>query len=539
MNTIVFYNGSIYTLDATQPQVRALAVRDGRVLAVGTEGRVQAAAGGRAEMVNLQGRALIPGLCDAHVHITAHGVEAQRIKLEDLYSVEAVLRRVAAHSKQFPGEGWLRGGGWSQGNWGGRWPTRQELDSVVSERPAFLTRRDMHSAWVNSRALQLAGIDDTTPDPPGGQIQRDAEGQATGILLESAMDLVRGLMPLPTAAERRAALRAALDEAVSYGLTSLHIPPGADCTDARDMLSDLQLLRQEGRLTLRCLVHLGVDQLDEAIALGLRSGLGDEWLRIGSLKIFADGTLGSETAEMLYHYEGRRHLGLAFYSAEELNALVRKANLHGISVIVHAIGDAANRKVLDAIEAAQLACEDAGQGLPPLPNRIEHVQVLHAKDVERFAALKIVASMQPKHATSDYQVADELWGSRCNLAYAWRTLKQAGTVLAFGSDAPVEPLNPWLGIHAAVTRQRSSGEPAGGWYPEQCLSVAETLEAHCIGPAIASAETRFKGMLTPGALADMVVLSADPFRARPQDLHAISALQTYVGGRIVYERSQE
>lgn len=537
MTTLLLYNGPVYTLNPQQPLAHAIAVRDGRVLAVGSEGKAQAAAGSRAEGINLHGRAVIPGLTDAHVHITWHGLAMQRVQLYNTQSLAEALERIAARAAELPPEGWLRGGGWSHADWGGQWPTRDDLDRVCPDRPAMLIRKDGHSIWVNSRALAVAGIDDTTPDPPGGQIQRDQDGRATGILLESAQDIVRDVIAPPTPAERLDALRLALAEALRYGLTSLHIPPAPNSNDGREVLTDLQVLRARGELRLRCLAHLAAHDLDAALALGLRSGLGDRWLRIGGLKIFADGSLGSETADMLEPYEGSQQTGIATIAVEELNDIVQRANNAGISVAVHAIGDAANRKVLDAIERAQgHSAGDAQQHALALPNRIEHAQLLHPQDIVRFVALGVIASMQPVHATSDMHMADRLWGVRCATAYPWRALKDVGVTLAFGSDAPVESLNPWLGIHAAITRQRPDGTPAGGWYPAQCLSLDDALRGFCVGPAVASAEAHEKGMIAPGALADLVVLNVDPFRIKPEELHAVDVDMTFVEGRLVWER---
>lgn len=533
MTTLVLHNGPIYTLSPEQPVARALAIRDGRVLAVGSEGRIQAAVGGRAETINLQGRAVVPGLTDAHVHITFQGLAAQEVRLGGVMSVEGALEQIAARAAAMPEGAWVRGGGWDHANWGGRWPTRTELDRVCPDRPALLSRKDGHSAWANSKALALAGIDAATPDPSGGQIQRDPDGEPTGILLETAIGMVRAVMPEPTPAERLDALRLAFREALSYGITSIHIPPSMRPTDGQETLSDLSILRERGELSLRCLAHLWLNDLDMAIGLGVRSGLGDPWLRVGSMKLFADGSLGSESAEMLAHYEGRRHLGIAVLEQEVLEAAIVRAHAHGISSSVHAIGDAANRKVLDAMERAMRLHPEVRL---PLPHRIEHCQVLHPKDIPRFGQLGIIASMQPVHCTSDIELADMLWGSRCAGAYAWRSLLETGAILAFGSDAPVESLNPWLSVHAAVNRQRPGGYPSGGWYPDQRLTIEETMRGFCVGPAIASGEQHLKGQLAPGLLADLAVLTGDPFRSAPGDLHAITAAMTFVEGKVVYER---
>jgi len=550
MSTTILYNGPIYTLDPAQPQAHALAIRDGRVLAIGSEGKVQAAAGGRAEGINLRGRAVIPALTDAHVHLVWHGLARREIRLEGVDDLEIALQSIAAGAAALPEGAWLRGGGWDHTLWGGQWPTAALLDKLIPDRPAILTRKDGHSAWANSRALEIAGIDDDTPDPPGGSIQREKK-RATGILLETAVDLVRNHLPALTEEERLAALRDATAEAYSYGMIGVQIPPGLRPGDAAQALADLQKLREQGQLGLRCLVHLGLDGLDDALRLGVRSGLGDRWLRIGGVKMFADGSLGSETAEMLSHYEGRRHLGSQTISTDELNDAVRRAIAGGISVIIHAIGDGANRRVLNAIEQAQSqlsvvsspsqdVADDQSRttdnGRRTIPNRIEHCQILHPSDIPRFAQLGVIASMQPIHCTADMDVAERLWGERCAYAYAWRSLKDSGAVLAFGSDAPVESLNPWLSVHAAVTRQRPGNIPPAGWHPEQCLNVEEALWGFTGGAAVAAGATHEQGTLVPGMLADLAVLSADPFKIKPADLHAVQAELTMIEGEVVWER---
>ncbi|NTV65904.1 MAG: amidohydrolase, partial [Oscillochloris sp.] len=502
------------------------------VSAAAAAGAVTAGAG-RSEGLNLNGRAVLPGLTDAHVHITYQGEASREVRLNGATSIAEAVGQVTTGLARLATGLWLRGSGWDHAAWGGQWPSRGDLDAISPHTPIILSRKDGHSLWVNSAALRAAGITAETPDPVGGQIQRDRHGEPTGILLESAMELVRAVLPPAGPAERQAAIRLALREALSYGITSIHVPPALRPSDGRETLSDLQALRGRGELEVRCLAHLAASDLDAALSVGLRSGLGDNWLRVGGLKIFADGSLGSESAEMLSHYEGRRHLGIATLTRSELEDLVARANAGGISVIVHAIGDAANRKVLDAIELARMANDAPALALP---NRIEHCQVLHPRDIPRFAQLGVIASMQPIHATSDMAMADELWGARCAHAYAWRALRDSGATLAFGSDAPVETMNPWPGVHAAVTRQRPGGYPEGGWYPAQRLTAGEALEAYCVGPAVASGEASSKGRLAVGMLADIAVLTGDPFRSAPGELHAITAAMTLVEGKVVFER---
>ena len=539
MSALVLYNGQIYSFDPALPVAQALAIHHGRVVAIGSESQVRAAiAGMPRETIDLRGQSAIPGLTDAHVHITEQGLALREARLGQAASLDQAQAIVAACAATLPPGTWLRGGGWDQTTWNHRWPHRRDLDAVCPDRPVLLSRKDGHSLWVNSLALELAGITAATPDPEGGQIQRDHEGQPTGIFIETAMELIRAAVPPHTATERLDALRAAQREALSYGLTSIHVVPATDHATGPNVLRDLQTLRAHGELTLRTLVYLAYPDLEGAIHMGLRSGLGDHWLRIGGLKLFADGSLGSESAELLSPYEGRHHSGLATIDPELLDATIRRANLHGISLAIHAIGDAANRKVLDAFERATADRRAAGSGVAPLtlPNRIEHVQLIHPDDLPRLAKLAVIASMQPIHCTSDIEAADALWGARCTHAYAWRSLHNSGATLAFGSDAPVESMNPWLGIHAATRRQRPNGFPHSGWHTEQCLDTYTAIQAYCHGPAIASGEAHVKGRLTVGSLADLVLLTADPFHGDPSELHTITAAMTIVDGKIVYER---
>ena len=546
MATILLYNGPIYTLDPVMPRVQAIGIRDGRVIAAGSEGKVQAAVGGRAETLNLRGRAVIPALTDAHIHFTAYALGRRELRLEGVDDFDIAVERVAAAAAELPKGAWLLGGGWDHSRWGGRWPRAADIDARVPDRPVFLTRKDGHSAWANSRALELAGIDDTTPDPPGGSIQREKK-YATGILLENALDLVRRHIPAATQAERLDAIRAAMIEAHSYGMAGIHLMPGLTAGDGALTLSDYQALRALGRLKLRCLLQIGLDGLDDALRLGVRSGLGDRWLRLGGVKMFSDGSLGSETAEMLSHYEGRRHLGTATMTTDDLNDAVRRALLGGIAVTIHAIGDAANRRVLDAIELAHMELSDQGSGnetsqfpisnlQSPIPNRIEHAQIVHPQDIPRFAQLGVIASMQPIHATADMEAADRLWGDRCANAYAWKSFQNAGATLAFGSDAPVEALNPWLSVHAAVTRQRPGNQPLAGWYPEQRIDITSALRGFCAGAAAAAGAAHEQGTLMPGMLADLAVLSADPFKISPSDLHTVKSELTMIEGEVVWEK---
>jgi hypothetical protein len=533
MPDILFHGGPIYTLDPQQLQAEALLVRDDTIVAVGSAAEVRVHARPGYEDISLDGRALIPGLTDAHIHLLWTGLNRQNVDLDGVRSLDEALEMIRRRAEALPEGAWLRGHGWNHVLWEYRWPTAVELDRVTLGHPAILSRKDGHSIWINSQAMELAGIDRHTSDPDGGLIQRDELGQPTGILLENANDLVWRIVPEPTLAENIQALREIIQACNSRGLTSLHMP------ESPAALTALQALRAAGQLHARCLFHLPYRQLDDYIALGVRSGFGDEWLRIGGVKIFSDGSLGSCTCHMLTPFTGSAtNCGLPTIPEEELYAAVRKANTNGIAVAVHAIGDRANRTVLDAIAAHEAAIAMNGLDLsrPILPNRIEHAQHLDPADVSRFAALNVIASMQPIHATSDMEIAERLLGDeRCVWAYAWQPLRQSGAVLAFGSDAPVETFDPWAGIHAAVTRKRQDGQPPQGWYRQLALSLPDALWAYIVGPAIASNEVALKGPLMPGLRADLVVLHADPFAIDADDLWRMEVAQTFVGGRSVWE----
>jgi predicted amidohydrolase YtcJ len=536
---LVFYNARIYTLDGAQPQAQALAVAGDHILAVGDSPTIHdlLRPGGRA--VDLGGRTVIPGLIDAHIHFGWHSLALyqNRVDLDNAPAKEEALIRVAAAAARTPPGCWIQGGGWNKNIWpGAKFPTAADLDAVAPEHPVALSDKSYHATWANSLALKVAGITADTPDPDGGEIVRDAAGRPTGILLETAGELISHAVPEPDVTEMIAALRRGIAQAQALGLTGIQDPGHPT------VLAAVQALHVEGQLGIRALLHIPGDNMQAAIDLGLRSGLGDEQVRIGGVKIFADGALGPQTAHMLSPFEGSAdNLGIPTHSAQELAEMVRRANDAGLSVAVHAIGDAANRAVLDAIEGARSA---GGSGPEPssrpasllgMPNRIEHVQLLHADDVPRLAALGVVASMQPIHATSDMEMAQNFWGERCALAYAWRAVLAAGATLAFGSDCPVETLDPLAGIHAAVTRRRADGSPGPqGWVPDQRLSVAEAVRAYTLGAARASAEGHLKGSLAPGKLADLVVLSHDIFQVDPVEILDARVEMTVLGGRIVY-----
>jgi predicted amidohydrolase YtcJ len=525
----VFYHGDIHTMDTSVPRAEAIAIAGNRVLAVGGEAETRARLAPGGEAIDLKGRTVVPAFTDAHLHFMSYGLSLQRIELSGVPALEQALGQVSARAARTPAGQWLLGRGWDHSLWaGGAFPTRQDLDRVAPQHPVYLRRKCGHAAWVNSRALALAGITSQTPDPPGGTIDHDpVTGEPSGILKELAMNLIEALLEEPTLDEAVGAARTAMANAHRHGLVGIHTMEGPVAFRA------FQQLKASGELKLRVLMQIPHEQLDAAAEVGLQSGLGDDRLRVGGVKVFADGALGARTAYMLEPFENEpENYGIGLANADQLREIVGQACRAGLPAFVHAIGDRANREVLNAIEASRLA----GEGLH-LRHRIEHVQLLHPDDIPRLARLGVVASMQPIHATQDMLLADSLWGQRCGGAYAWRSVLDHGAILAFGSDCPVEDLNVMMGIHAAVTRRRADGSPGpDGWIPEQRLTVDESVRAYTVGAALASGEEAIKGTLSPGNLADLVVLSRNIFAIDPSEILETEVLATMLDGEFVYAR---
>ena len=524
---LLLYNARIHTLHAAAPQASALLIDHGQIAAVGDRESLRESAAPGTEQVDLQGQTVLPGLTDAHLHLQYYALGLQKVDCETSSKAEC-LRRVTERVRLLqPGE-WLQGHGWNQNPWGG-WPTAADLNSAAPRNPSYLTAKSLHAAWASSAALRLAGIDRNTPDPRDGKILRDEAGNPTGILLEGAMESVSRAIPAPSATLIEAAIEGALPSLWRAGLTCVHD------YDRRPAFLALQALRARDRLKLRVLKNIPVDDLDHAIGLGLTRGFGDEWLWIGGVKAFMDGALGPRTAAMFEPYDGEpANRGMLSMDGEQLLEHGRRAASLGLPMTVHAIGDRANHEALNAF--AQLRRLERTDGLPHLRHRIEHVQLLHPEDASRLAALDVIASMQPLHATSDMKMADRYWGRRANLAYAWRTQLNAQARLAFGSDAPVESPNPFLGLHAAVTRQREDGSPSPeGWYPEQRLTLSEALHAYTTGAAYAAHAENRLGRLAPGFAADLIVLKRDPFTCHPSEIVALRPSATMIAGEWVWQ----
>ncbi|HEX8904213.1 MAG TPA: amidohydrolase, partial [Longimicrobiaceae bacterium] len=550
---MVLVNGRVFLADSASTVVPALAVRGGKVVAAGSDAEVRALAGPRTRVVDLGGKLVTPGFNDAHIHIAEGGGALLEVDLGGTTSLAEIERRVrAAVAQAGPGE-WITGRGWDQTRLPaselgpGGWPTREALDRAAPNNPVVLSRVDGHTSWANSAALRIAGVTRGTPNPPGGEIVKDPRtGEPTGILKEGpARSLVTTKVPSPGPALIRRQIRAAMELAARTGVTSVQTdvsPITSGSFDENDpalpaAFRVFQELEREDSLTFR--VYAWVPLTREFIAaftrLGVRAPYGDDWVRLGMVKGYTDGSLGSRSAYMLAPYSDAPNTrGLPQHSDAELFSLVDAADAAGLQVILHAIGDAANRQALNAFE-------HAARANPPHErrHRIEHAQVIALSDIPRFRSLGVIASMQPTHATSDMRWAEQRIGpERIKGAYAWRSLLNAGATIVFGTDFPVEPIRPVEGIYSAVTRQsrEEPGTPPGGWHPEEKLTREEAIRLYTATPAFGEWAERVKGTLRAGMLADFVVWSADLLTIPEREILNAEPVMTVVGGRVVYQR---
>jgi predicted amidohydrolase YtcJ len=525
---LVLTGGPILTMRPDTPRVEAVAIRGGKIAAAGSAADLSRFVGPATRVVDLHGRTAMPGLVDAHCHLYGLGRALEEISLRGVASVEAAAKLVANAAQGRPEGEWILGRGWDQNLWTPpAFPGHAPLDQAAPRHPVALERIDGHALWLNAAALRAAGIGKDTPDPPGGKILRDAAGEPTGVLVDRAMDLVESKMPsAPPAVRTRRILRAAA-LAASLGLTGVH-EMGID----DDTVAAYRALAHDGKLPIRVYAYLaGAGRVDSLPGRTPdRDPDGTAMFVLRGVKLFADGALGSRGAALLAPYDDDPgNTGLVVTSPEELARAAKIVAQAGFQLAVHAIGDRANRAVLDAFAAA-----GAGPGRD-LRFRVEHAQVVAPEDVPRFAALGVVASMQPTHATSDMPWAEARVGpARIRGAYAWRSILATGAHVAFGSDFPVEEPSPLLGLYAAVTRQDTQGRPPGGWKPEQRLTLDEALRAFTVEPAWAAFAEAHRGAIAPGMVADLTVLDR-PLAADRSLLDAHADL-VIVGGRVAYER---
>lgn len=533
---LVLAGGTVFTGDAV---CSAVALRGGVVVAAGGDEVARAWTGPATRVVSLAGRAALPGLHDAHTHLLGGALAMDALDLLDARSDDDLARAVAARlAARGPGE-WVLGRGWDADLFpGGRWPTRAALDAVAPDTPVLLRRRDGHAALANAAALRLAGIDARTPDPPGGQILRDARGEATGLLLEDpALELVSKRAPTPTLEAQTRALERGLARLAALGITSVQDDPSFD--ETLRPAAAYAALHARGLLTARVSLWRRLERplaaLEEDERALAATGTPRALLAFGLLKGYLDGSLGSRTAllEAPYH-DDCAHAGLPLLDPETATSRVLTAHRSGRQVGLHAIGDLALARALDAYEA--VAREAGPTSLRAARHRVEHAQVFRPGDVERLARLGVVASVQPIHLASDLRIAEERLGAaRCAHAYPWRALVDQGALVAFGTDFPVEPLDPLPNVACAVTR-RSPREPhLPAFWPAQGLTLQEALAAYTVGAARAAHREAWLGRLAPGYAADVVVLSRDPFAVAPDELPTVEAVLTIMGGRVVYE----
>lgn len=536
MPNLIFYNGKLHTQDERYLDATALAVRDGKILALGSDNEMLALAHADTEKIDLEGRRVLPGMADAHIHFYEWAVLLQMIELEDAKSLEEMQTRVRNVVAKAEAGNWIIGQGWNQDFWDEPvLPTKADLDAVAPQNPVILWRKDLHLAVVNSAALTRAGIDRNTPDPEMGVIQRDAQGEPNGLLNELAINLVRDVLPAPGDDFVDAALQERTAQLHKLGITSVHDFRLMGDENGAKALRTFQRAHAKHELQMRVCCMLPGELVDEAAQLGLQSGFGDDTLWLGGIKLFADGALGPRTAWMLEPYENSSQIGMPLTPMNEMASRIAAGQKADISSAIHAIGDRAVRELLDVY--SEVLDGDGGLDASAPRHRIEHVQHSHADDLTRLAPLGLVASIQPLHLVEDMDTVNAQLGTRGRWAYALRDLLDAGTVLAFGSDCPVASPNPFLGIQAAVTRQKNDGTPLNGWHPEQRLTVAESVYAYTMGAAIASGRQARIGSLSPGKLADLVVLDQDIFDIPPLELGKTQVVMTVFGGEVVYQSS--
>ncbi len=528
---LIVGHARIWTVDPARPEAEAVAVLGGRIVAVGSDADVLAWRGARTRVVDAGGRRLLPGFNDAHVHFSDGGSALASVHLNDTTSAAEFVRRVGERARSLPAGQWIRQGEWDETKWSpAELPTRQLIDAVTPDNPVALDRYDGHMMLLNSKALALAGITAKTPDPPGGLIVRGMRGEPTGALKDAAMGLVEAVIPPPTHAERRSAIERALREAAALGVTSIQDM----YSDYADLAVYAELLA-EGKLTARVYVAPALAAVEDQAKLGVRRAFGGPMLRIGALKGFADGSLGSRTAYFFESFVDQPgNHGLLADTMQPLSRTrdyLSRADAAGLQVCIHAIGDQAISTVLDLYAEV----EKAG-GPRERRWRIEHAQHMAAKDFRRFAELNVIASVQPYHAIDDGRWAEGRIGhDRASRTYAFRTFRDNGVRLAFGTDWPVAPLNPLLTLYAATTRATLDDRNPGGWFPEQKLTIAEAIESYTVDSAYAEFQEREKGSITPGKLADFVMLSEDVLHLPPAELRRVRVLGTWVGGKQVYD----
>ena len=530
---LLILNAAVRTMDAARPRVEAVAILGNRIAAVGSTAELGPLAGPKTRVIDAGGKSVLPGFNDAHVHWLSGGFSITNVNLRDASSPAEMARRIGEHARGIPNGRWIVGGGWDHEKWpGAPLPTKEMIDAVTPDHPVFVNRVDGHMALANNLALKLAGVSKDTKDVAGGLIVRDANGEPTGVLKDAAMTFVEKVIPIQSWEEKLAAGRAATDYAASLGVTSV-----------QDMSADndvglYQFMLERGELKTRIYGARSIVSWEVLAKTGMRRAFGGDWLRIGALKGFADGSLGSTTALLFEPYNDAPNTrGLLFDQMLPGGVMLKRvleADKLGLHVMIHAIGDEANKRILDIYQEVA-----EKNGPRDRRFRIEHAQHLRPSELKQFAALKVIASMQPYHCADDGRWCEKRIGpERAKGTYAFRSLLDAGALLAFGTDWTVAPLNPMETLKAAVTRQTLDGKHPGGWVPEQKITLEEAIHAYTVGSAYAEFQENVKGSLAPGKLADVVLLDRDIFAMNPAELDKVKVTLTIVDGRIVYEANR-
>jgi len=524
---LILYNANIYTHSAGFNKATAMCIDGQKIVAVGSDHEILDQFRSQSECIDLRRKTIWPGLCDAHLHLQYLSESLQAIDCETETKAEC-LKRVRERSKQISGSEWIKGHGWNQNVWeNAEYGNTTELDAVADGKPVFLTSKSLHAAWANSTALRLAGITRSISNPDGGIIMRDPDGEPNGILLESATRLVSEIIPPTTDEQLMRQLKETQAHLWRMGITAVHDFDGFRVYKA------LEQLNLNGDLKLSVLKNLPVDMLSELDGLKLRTGMGDNRLKLGHLKMFADGALGPLTAAMFEPYEGRENSGILLLSEDEIIETGLVAAEKGWGLTIHAIGDLANHTVLTAYTKLHQFLKD--RGLNNFRNRVEHVQCIRPEDQALFKMTGATASVQPLHATSDMDIADRNWGNRSKNAYVFADLQNLGILTLFGSDAPVESCNPFWGLHAAVNRRRKDGTPGeAGWHSEQRISLGKAVDAYTVNPAVQAGWARNIGRISPGFYADLIALEEDPFVLNPHEIADLKPAWTMVDGKFVF-----
>ncbi len=527
---LVVTNARVHTVDEKTPTAEAFAIAKGRISFVGSTAAALKLKGAGTQVMDAKGRDIIPGIIDAHAHLSSLAQALRVVDLTGATSLAEVLKRVAARSKATPGSSWLEGHGWDQNTWPEKkFPNKAALDAVVGDRPVVLQRVDGHAIFANSKALAAAGVTAATKDVAGGRIERDAKGEPTGVFVDNAMGLVTRMVPKPTPAEFRASITNAIANVNAWGLTGVH-----DAGVGPAEIAAYESMAKAGEFNLRnYIMIMNGPALDSLLTIGPRSGLHDGRLWIRAIKVLGDGAMGSRGAALLEPYaDDAKNRGLLIVDQNAIYTVAAKALKAGFQVNTHEIGDRGNRTALDAYEKALGDVRGGDHRF-----RIEHAQILDPADIPRFAMLKVIPSMQTSHQTSDmYWVKDRLGDARLTGAYAWRSLLKTGVIIPNGTDFPVEQVNPFITFHSAVTRQDAKNWPAGGWRAQEKMTREEALKSMTIWAAYAGFQEKELGSITVGKRADFVILDQDLMTAPAEKLLDTKVLATYLGGRAVYER---